>query len=403
MNENKTKTKSNKNLKNKKELTKALTKTTKAKAGTKKKTTTTKKVPAAKPKVVKEEEVAKLVESATKKEKKTRKPKKEIEPIIAKPVAKKIEKKPAKKVEKKVSKKEIKKKEKEIEAILPKEWEGIKEKVQNKDKEKTTEPKEDLNITTRLKKSIFEEVDEKTYKIQREKEKEGLKKTIITILIIAAVVALVVFILYKYNDSVRKSLTVYDEYVVGDAVTLKNNSTWHVVEDSGKHDSTVKLLYDYIIDLNGDGVLNGYDIIIYSPSGKSEYNPLEEGSIGFFVNNTYKTQIEESIGKVESVGILTSKEFVKLRKKLGLGSEWNEPNWLGNDGLVPWWVESSPKEDSVYVVTPRGTYKITNATTQYALRPTIVVSKDKIKTEEEITEEATEENAENTEEEQTTE
>ena len=390
MNENKTKTKSNKNLKNKKELTKALTKTTKAKAGTKKKTTTAKKVPAAKPKVVKEEEVAKLVESATKKEKKTRKPKKEIEPIIAKPVAKKIEKKPAKKVEKKVSKKEIKKKEKEIEAILPKEWEGIKEKVQNKDKEKTTEPKEDLNITTRLKKSIFEEVDEKTYKIQREKEKEGLKKTIITILIIAAVVALVVFILYKYNDSVRKSLTVYDEYEIGEAVTLKDGSKWHVVDNSGKHDSTVKLLSDTIVDLNHDGLLNGNDIIKYSPSGKAEYNPLEEGSIGFYVNNTYKKEIEEAVGKVESVGILSSKEFVKLRNKLGLGSEWAEANWLGNDTLVLWWVESAPKEDSVYVVTPRGTYKITKANLENALRPTIVISKDSVNKEEKTPEDKTE-------------
>jgi hypothetical protein len=392
MSENKTK--NNKNLKNKKELTKALAKTTKSKAGTKKKTTTTKKVPAAKPKIVKEEEVAKLVESATKAKKSTRKPKKEIEPIITKPVAKKIEKKPVKKTEKKPTKKEIKKKEEKIKELLPKEWAGIKEKVQNKDKEKTTEPEEDLNITTRLKKSIFEEVDEKTYKIQRAKEKESLKKSIITLLIIAAVIALAILILYLYNDSVRKSLTVYDEYSMGDAVTLKDNSTWHVVENSGKHDPTVKLLSDNIADLNNDGLFDGNDILIYSPSSKSEYNPLEENSIGFYVNNTYKKKIEESVGKVESVGILSSKEFVKLRNKLGLGNEWSEPNWLGNDKLVLWWVESSPKEDSVYVVTHRGTYMITKANTKHALRPTIVISKDKIKTEDEEVEEPTEENTE---------
>ncbi len=393
MSENKTKTKANKNLKNKKELTKALAKTTKAKTGTKKKTTTTaKKVPAAKPKVVKEEEVARLVESATKAKKTTRKPKKEIEPIITKPVARKIEKKPVKQTEKKTSKKEIKKKEEKIKEILPKEWAGIKEKVQNK--EKVTEPEEEFNITTRLKKSIFEEVDEKTYKIQRAKEKEGLKKTIITILIIAAVVALTVFILYKYNDSVRKSLTIYDEYEMGDAVTLKDDSKWHVVEDSGKHDSTVKLLSDEIVDLNNDGSLNGNDILKYSPSGKAEYDPLEEGSVGYYVNNTYKKKIEDAVGKVESVGILTSKEFVKLRNKLGLGNEWSEPNWLGNDTLVIWWVDSAPKEDSVYVVTHRGTYMITKATSEHALRPTIVISKDSIKAEEK----ETEENVENTEE-----
>jgi hypothetical protein len=60
---------------------------------------------------------------------------------------------------------------------------------------------------------------------------------------------------------------------------------------------------------------------------------------------------------------------------MGFGYEWSKGNWLASSSIGNWWVISSPREDSVYVVTIQGLYKLAAANSTSYVRPTIVIRK----------------------------
>lgn len=395
MDENKVTTKKKSNLKNKKAVTKALSKTNQSKTKTptvkKKKINSkvkdnsiAKKIEKEKKETLKEniketkeinseKEVVKKTTSNSKKNISDNKVKKD-EIKQKKIVTTKASSKAEKAKTKKTKEKSKSKKEKEIKTklVLPKEWEAI-----NNRKEKDNDVNASYTLTGKLKKSIFEEVDEETYIIQKKKEKESFRKFLLLGLIIVVVLLLAFYLLIKYNDNLKNKVVSYGSYVIGDKIKLKDNSIWYVVEDSKDHNPNVKLLKENNIDVNSDSKYTNDDKKKYNGGNKSEYNPSDNQGVAKYLND-YKSELEKKTGPIEEISLLTSKEFVKIRERMNFGQEWNTGNWLANSTIGNWWVISSPKEDSVYVVTGTGAYRITKANTTNYVRPTIVISKENI-------------------------
>ena len=88
-----------------------------------------------------------------------------------------------------------------------------------------------------------------------------------------------------------------------------------------------------------------------------------------------------------------------MRDFLGFGYEWDEGNILASEQLNYWWINA--EGDKMYVVSPRGTYKMTSKDNLYYVRCVITVNKDdlpkveKEENKEEKKEENKEENKEN--------
>jgi len=288
------------------------------------------------------------------------------------PNIKTIETTNVKKVEtKKKQTKKVVKNEEKTKLVLPKEWQ-----VQKQTKKKTTiqqEPAE--NLTGILKNSIFEEIsEEELIRSKKEKQKKNKKrviKTIITLLMILVVL----FIIVKYKDLMEKSLTVYNEYEIGQTVTLADNSVWYVVSYSDMSTSTVKLLKATQIDINKDGKYDKNDKMKYNSSNKVSYDINDKDSLAYYLENEYKSELAEKIGTISEIGILTTKEFVKIREKMGFDYEWYEANWLANSELDTWWIDSLQTEKA-YVVTKIGSYKIYAPNNFNYVRPVITLEKD---------------------------
>ena len=358
-------------IKNKKEATKALSKktgtsstkktTVKKKTSTNKiavKKATQKKKPVNKVAIKKEENI--ILEKEEKKGKNTKKENNKT----------KVGTKPQK-LKEPVNRKKIQKKEEKPKFVLPKEWQIINKNVKKEKEENTSTDK----IKGKLRSSIFEEVDEKTFLIKKEKEKENIKKTLLIILIILVSIAVIVYLVFKYNDSLRKQLEKYEEFTIGTKVKLKDNSVWYVVEYSKVHDETVKLLKEGLIDINNDSKFDDKDKMKYNSLSESVYDEKNENSAAQYLTNTYKKELEKKVGTISEVSLLKSKEYVKIREKMGFGYEWSTGNWLASSSLGDWWVISSPMDDSVYAVTKTGTYKLAKANATNYVRPTIVIRK----------------------------
>lgn len=282
-------------------------------------------------------------------------------------------KKQSKNVEdkKKKTKKNTKTEEK-TKLVLPKEWQQIKPTTKKKKTGTKTEPD---NLSSRLKSKIFEEIDEKQLIAEKKKNKEKNKKNLIKLSILAVVILVTCFFLIKYNENIQKQLKVYREYTTGEKIILKDNSVWYVVEDSDNKTPTLKLLKETQIDVNNDGKFDNKDKMKYNSSNKDSYDITDEESVAYYLENEYKDYLTEKVGTIESISILTSKEFVKARGKMGYDYEWTEGNWLANNNLGTWWINSS-QNGKVYAVTRIGSYKLYSANVTNYVRPVITINKD---------------------------
>lgn len=359
MDEKKDNKKKRTNLKNKKSVTKALSKT----SDTKNKKTPTKKTKKdTTKKVVIKEEVKKVNSTNTKKE------------VEVKKKALKDNKIKSDKVKTKTTstkKAKTTKKQKETnKLVLPKEWQAIKGKSS-----KGKEPKTNEKLSGRLKNSIFEELDEKTYLIQKKQQKESLKKTFLTLLIIAVAIALGVYLFFRFNSHAKEQLRMYDKYSIGDKVVLKDDSIWYVVIDSGSGEANVKLLSAVVIDVDESGKIDAKDRKKYNNTNTDVFDLKDENSLAYYLDNDYRPKLENKVGKIKDISLLTSKEFVKMREKMGFGYEWSTGNWLASPSLGTWWIISSQNE-KIYAVNSKGTYSLFKATSLNYVRPVITINKE---------------------------
>ena len=253
---------------------------------------------------------------------------------------------------------------------FPKEWKTI-----NSKNDKTIKEEVPKTFKGKIKRSIFESIDEKELQERKKQSKESLKKTIIVFLIIAVIVGVIIYSLLKYNDFVKRQLAVYEPYRIGDSVRLQDDSVWYVIEDSDSREDKIKLLSTLFTDINKDGVVDAADLVKYNSTNSTDYNESDENSIAYYLNKTIKPMYADKIGHIEEISLLSSKEFVKVRERMNFGDEWSVPNWLANPWLRDFWILSD-KNNKVYVATEKGTFYLSDPNKAKYIRPTIVVKKE---------------------------
>ena len=243
-----------------------------------------------------------------------------------------------------------------------------------KDAKKKKEP---IETPTGIKDTFFEELSEKEELLKKQETKKNFKTLLIVVGIVAGVLLIGTLGYKKYKQYVKEHLRVYDEYKLGSSIKTEDGSIWYVVEYSDKSDSKVKLLNDGVLDVNGDGSINENDKMRFS-TDLDKYDKTDATGIGYFLLNNFKPTLETKLDfAIDDIDLLTSKEFVRVRDYLGYGYEWSEANFLAGTNLGYYWINS--ESDKMYVVSPRGSYKMTSKDSLYFVRYVITVSKDNLK------------------------
>ena len=207
------------------------------------------------------------------------------------------------------------------------------------------------------------------------------------------------------------------EYIIGDSVTLKDGSKWHVLENSTSNQTTVTLLSDY--NLNSDGSYDttcGKDINstvlcdaqvfdnannrltqnnsycltpengcnMYSGNGSSVIN---DSTVKTWLDNAYVPLLKQSItlnnGTLEDIVVsLPTMEQLALADSqvFDQAQITFNSNWLTT---TSYWTSTSSNLNTSYVWVVSGEYNNSNVqnasdNTQYGVRPVIVVSKSNI-------------------------
>lgn len=167
------------------------------------------------------------------------------------------------------------------------------------------------------------------------------------------------------------------EYSIGEKITLKNNSSWYVIEESSSTDDYITLLKDNIINIKNDN--QSLDI----KNNLITFDPNDD-NIKFYLENTYKKELETSGIKIGEQGEI---RLINLNELLTIGNynhqDYNyyntsSPKWLILD--TPWWTSTPFSKDSTYYVYKENIFFAKDKkTTRAALRPVIKVLKSNIK------------------------
>lgn len=204
--------------------------------------------------------------------------------------------------------------------------------------------------------------------VNRTKKIWGL--TIVATIIILVVVA-------NLKNTTKKIFLTFKSYSIGEHVTLKDDSTWYVIESSSSGENLVKLLSANVIDLNNDGKITDKDKLAFDSTNSCNYDTKNDKNIGYFLENKFVDTLGKLNG-IKEVRLLNSEEYILVRKTMDFGYDWEEGNWLAGDSLDSWWLETS-KYNKIYVVTERGSYRLANASSKNYVRPVIIIDKENIK------------------------
>lgn len=212
--------------------------------------------------------------------------------------------------------------------------------------------------------------------------------------------------------------SIKSEYRVGQKITLKDGSEWHVLEDSNNQNSHVTLLSDY--NLNEDGTYNKNcgksinNLSICSPQVFDiEYNRLTENnsycllsqygcnqyeqngstvirdsSIKIWLDSVYFPLLKNSLSSVGgnleglSVTLPMMEQLAKADKQSFQQNQISfNSNWLVTTN---YWTRTASNLNSAYVWNVVGEYsnsyvQYANNSTQSGVRPVVVVSKQNIR------------------------
>ncbi len=253
--------------------------------------------------------------------------------------------------ETKLKKAKIKKLEKELNKEIKKTQKKL-EKEQKKKLKKEKVPKE---------------------KKQEKKPKSRKKIYILFFLVAIILIALLVIGITKNN---HKIFFDFKAYKIGDEVVLENDSKWYVIDDSGIDKQDISLLSATILDINKDNKYDDNDKIAFDSDNQTEYTTKNDKNIGYFLNEKAKEIL--NIKEAKEVRLLTSEEYIKIRRTMEFGYDWKEGNWLAGKDLGSWWLKTT-KYNKIYVVNERGSYKLSNANSKNYVRVVIKVNKSIIK------------------------
>ncbi len=233
------------------------------------------------------------------------------------------------------------------------------------------------NLGNKLKDKIFEELKDEDLKKSTKDNNKTTKKSKLIIFLFICIVIIGIVIFVKNFNVIEEKLKNYKEFFIGEKVILPDNSIWYVVENSSSNIKTVKLLKETQIDINNDGKINDNDKMKFYNKNEYIFDSNDKASIAYYLNNEYKKSINEKIDGIESVSLLTSKEYVNIREKMGYDYEWTTGNWLASNSLGTWWLDSSQNE-KIYVVNTIGSYKLSNAAETNYVRPVITINKESL-------------------------
>lgn len=242
--------------------------------------------------------------------------------------------------------------------------------IQHENSEKTVEVKE---------KSVNKAVKKKrlNIKIKFKSFIEYLNKTKKIWLISVLITIISLLIVMNLENATERIFLKFKSYSIGEEITLKDNSKWYVIEESSSEENTIKLLSSSVIDINNDGKFNDKDKIAFDSSNSCEYDTKNDKNIGYFLENKFIDKLNGITGSKE-IRLLTSEEYILIRKSMDFGYDWKEGNWLASSNLDSWWLETS-KYNKIYVVTERGSYRLAKASAKYFVRPVIIIEKENIK------------------------
>ena len=235
--------------------------------------------------------------------------------------------------------------------------------------------KQQENLSVRIKQSIFEEVDTQTIKKERKLRFKIFGKKSIAIGLLFIIIALIILLVIGLKGNLKKVASIYKKYEIGEEVYLNDNSKWYVINDDGKMSDVVTLLKASQLDINNDGIFDENDKMQLSSKGKVDFDLTEEGTVYNYLENTYKKYLDEKVVKVETVSLINSKDYIKVRNYMNYGYEWTDGNFLANNELGIWWI-NTVQNDKVFAVGPSGSYRLYYSTQKNYVRPTIVVKKD---------------------------
>jgi len=204
-----------------------------------------------------------------------------------------------------------------------------------------------------------------------------IKSKIKILLIIIFVTIIAIMILFNLKDTPKKIFLTFKEYSVGDKVTLKDDSIWYVIKNTTSDENTFELLSENVLDINNDNNLDTNDKVTFDSSKSCEYNSKKETNIGYFLENEVKEKYDKQFD-VKEIRLLNSEEYVNIRKTMNFGYDWEEGNWLANEKIDSWWLETS-RYNKIYVVTKRGSYKLSDSNSKNYVRPVIKIEKNNIK------------------------
>lgn len=198
---------------------------------------------------------------------------------------------------------------------------------------------------------------------------------------------------YKKNTDTDKIK--FASYKIGDAVTLKDGSKWHVVRNSSEYSEYVYLLYDSTIaPLNtypDNGNVDDYDTgWQFDASNRNYYYETDSKNIAYWLENDIKDKfkLEEDF----YLSILTRDEYIYLSDNLsreGLTAEVlngsTAKHWFFNHTLRCWWLYDNDYNkaslsmwNNGFDESSLGSTLVVNSNSVYNLRPTMTVKKTAI-------------------------
>ena len=189
-----------------------------------------------------------------------------------------------------------------------------------------------------------------------------------------------------------------DVYKIGDAVTLKDGSMWHVIGDSSKYSNYVTLLYDSVLKTDkyagrkfNDDYEDGFP---FDTSGLRDLDKERTGNIMYYLYNEYLP----TLGLVEDteIRIMYEEEYTKLAEKIDRSSLNEEmlsteevKHWFYNHTLGNWWIFSDDDYGLKTVIWSNGFmegndgFAISDVQFRYYVRPVITINKSNLVSENE--------------------
>lgn len=203
--------------------------------------------------------------------------------------------------------------------------------------------------------------------------KKYKKIILITLIVLAVCTGIMIFI----NRTPKELFLTFKSYEMGEEVILKDDSKWYVVSDSGINKSDVELLSSEILDINGDKKIDGKDKVQFDSDNNCIYDAKNEKNIANYLNKNSK-ELLKNIDGIKKIRLLTSKEYIDIRDKMEFGYDWVKGNWLANEKVSSWWLETT-KYNRIYIVTKTGSYKLAEPKEKNYIRPVIKIDKGLIK------------------------